>query len=96
MGTISKANKLKISIHSEKGGKHKTPHVHIEQVGQYEASVSIADQVILAGNLPAGIKTTFLAWVKANSEELMNYWNETNADNPNLKPIANRIPNFKP
>lgn len=55
-------------------GKHHTPHFHATYQ-EYEASFSIEDIGIIAGELPARQRRLVEAWTELHQDELKAAWN---------------------
>lgn len=53
--------------------KHNQPHIHAEYA-EFEASIAIADGVVLSGELPASKLKLVQAWVEIHREDLMANW----------------------
>ena len=53
--------------------RHKAPHVHAKYQGQ-DASFSIVDGELLAGEIPAAKARLVQAWIEIHREELMADW----------------------
>ena len=70
---LGKENGIEFIVHSNEKN-HARPHIHAKY-GEYEISIAIDDQEVLAGNLPK--KNTKIAqnWVKTHKNELMEEWN---------------------
>ena len=70
---IGQENGIKFVVHSNEKN-HARPHIHAEY-GEYEVSIAIDNQEVLAGNLPK--KNIIIAqnWVKEHQKELMEEWN---------------------
>lgn len=64
--------------------KHHLPHVHAEY-GEYEASFSIEDGVILAGNFPKNKTKLVQAWIEIHKEDLFVDWKLAVAGEPVFK-----------
>lgn len=52
---------------------HNTPHFHAKYA-EFEASISLPDGEILAGNLPKKQLRLVQAWVELHKDELMANW----------------------
>jgi len=57
---------------------HSRPHVHVWYSGD-EASISIADGVVLAGSLPRPILALALQWLTKNREGALQAWTDIKA-----------------
>ena len=53
--------------------KHSLPHIHAEY-GEYEASITIDDGLVLSGNLPAAKLKLVQAWIEIHREDLLANW----------------------
>ena len=53
--------------------EHKLPHIHVEYQ-DYNASVSIPEGKILAGNFPNDKMKLVQAWIKIHKDELLADW----------------------
>ena len=53
--------------------QHKLPHLHA-RFAEFEASISIADAEVLAGELPRKPLRLVQAWVELHRDELMTDW----------------------
>lgn len=53
--------------------RHKVPHVHAKYQGQ-EASFSIMDGALLAGEIPPAKAKLIQAWIEIHYEELLADW----------------------
>ena len=73
MPTLSCFYGIIISMHQEDGTQHHTPHIHVE-CGEHEASISLDDITILAGELPKNKLRLVEAWIEIHKEDLMNNW----------------------
>ena len=61
---------------------HSLPHIHAKYA-EFEASVSIADGEILAGELPRKQLRLVQAWIELRHDELMADWElAVNGENP--------------
>ncbi|ALO46428.1 DUF4160 domain-containing protein [Pseudohongiella spirulinae] len=54
-------------------GEHPPPHFHV-YYGEYQASVAIADLVIIHSNLPTRQLRLVKAWAELHRDELMANW----------------------
>ena len=52
---------------------HNPPHVHVVRT-DFEAWVSIGDQIVFEGEIPARFRREALDWIAANAEMLMTEW----------------------
>jgi hypothetical protein len=52
---------------------HNPPHFHVEY-GEYEASITIIELMLLEGNLPSRILGYVVEWASMHKQELMNNW----------------------
>lgn len=73
-GQIGFQNGIKFIVHTIEQN-HVVPHIHAEY-GEHQISISIADQKILAGNLPKKQQKIAQAWVKEHREELFSKWSD--------------------
>lgn len=55
------------------GNRHSLPHIHA-RYGDYEASISIIDGEILAGEIPRKQLRLVQAWIELRRDELMANW----------------------
>lgn len=73
-GQIGVKNGVKFIVHTIEQN-HVVPHIHAEY-GEYNISISILDQKILAGNLPKKQQKIAQMWVKEHREELLSKWSD--------------------
>ena len=66
---------------------HAPPHFHAKY-GNFSAIFEIKTGELLEGNLPRRAVRLVQDWVELHQLELINNWNESLKDNPNIKPIA--------
>ena len=59
-------------VHTNEGN-HAIPHVHAEY-GEFNVSISLIDQAILAGNIPKKQSELAQNWVSAHKDELLTKW----------------------
>lgn len=84
MPTISMFYGVLILMYFYDNKKHHLPHVHAEY-GEYEASFSIEDGVILAGNFPKNKTKLVQAWIEIHKEDLFVDWKLAVAGEPVFK-----------
>ncbi len=73
MPTISMFFGIVIYMYCYDNERHKAPHVHAKYQGQ-DASFSIVDGELLAGEIPAAKTRLVQAWIEIHREELMADW----------------------
>lgn len=73
MPTISAFFGIVIYMYCFDNERHKTPHIHARYQGQ-DASVSIVDGELLAGDIPVTKARLVQAWIEIHREELMADW----------------------
>ena len=71
-GRIGSEKGVKFIVHTLEQN-HVVPHVHAEY-GEYQISIAIEDQKILAGNLPPKQQKIAQQWVKEHREALLSKW----------------------
>lgn len=71
---VGETNGIKFSVRTNEGN-HVIPHVHAEY-GEYQVSIAIETQEILAGNLPKKKHAEAKKWVLDHKEELLNKWKD--------------------
>lgn len=71
-GKVGSQYGVKFIVHSVEQN-HVVPHIHAEY-GEYQISIAIADQKILAGNLPQKQQKVAQQWVREHREELLSKW----------------------
>ena len=71
-GRVGSEKGVKFIVHSIEQN-HVVPHVHAEY-GEYQISIAIEDQRILAGNLPNKQQKIAQQWVKEHREDLLSKW----------------------
>jgi hypothetical protein len=72
MPTVKDFGGYKITLYAE---DHNPPHVHV--IGpDFQAKVRIADSEVFAGAIPPRHRREALSWISANTERLMERWNE--------------------
>lgn len=69
---IGNSQGISFIIHKNEAN-HSIPHVHATY-GEFEISISILDQKVLAGNLPKKNEKIAIQWVRENKESLLNRW----------------------
>ncbi len=67
---------VSIIIYSEKGAKHKKPHVHAIYC-EHEASIDLSGNV-LAGKLPNKQLKSVVKWIKSHQHYLYTRWYKKN------------------
>ena len=72
MPVISLFYGIIVRMYNEKGGQHKTPHIHAEYAG--EEVVVALDGTILEGGLPKGKMKLLLAWMELHYDDLEANW----------------------
>ena len=72
MPTLSMFYGIIIRMHSERGGKHKLPHIHA-LYGKDEIVLSLTGDV-LEGNFPGKQLKLLLAWTALHEDELEANW----------------------
>ena len=73
MPTISMFYGIVIYLYFYDNERHKTPHIHAKYQGQ-DASISIVDGGVLAGEIPQGKLRLVQAWIELHKDELMADW----------------------
>jgi len=73
MPTISMFYGIIISLYYYDDERHKTPHIHAKYQGQ-DASFSILDGSVLAGEIPAAKTRLVQAWIEIHRESLLADW----------------------
>ena len=73
MPTISMFYGIVIYLYSFDNERHKLPHIHARYQGQ-DASFSIIDGSILAGEINKGKAKLVQAWIEIHSEALLADW----------------------
>lgn len=73
MPTISMFFGIIISMYFEIKEKHHLPHIHVRYQGM-QASISLADGSLLAGDIPAKQLRMVQVWIDLHQEELMADW----------------------
>lgn len=73
MPTISMFYGIVIYLYFFDDVRHRQPHIHAKYQGQ-EASFSIADGTVLAGEIPGGKARLVQAWIEIHREDLMADW----------------------
>lgn len=71
-GCVGRIDGLKFEIRTDEG-KHKRPHLHAKYA-EHEISISIADGVILKGNLPPKQSRLASEWVQTHKDKLIGEW----------------------
>ncbi|MBS3937205.1 MAG: DUF4160 domain-containing protein [Peptococcaceae bacterium] len=73
MPTISMFYGIVISLYFFDNVRHNTPHIHAKFQGQ-DASFSILDGSVLAGELPVAKTRLVQAWIEIHRESLLADW----------------------
>ena len=73
MPTISMFYGIVIYLYFYDDERHKTPHIHAKYQGQ-DASVSIIDGEVLAGDIPKAKLRLVQAWIEIHNESLLADW----------------------
>ena len=73
MPTISMFYGIVIYLYFYDDERHKTPHIHAKYQGQ-DASISIIDAEVLAGNIPKVKLRLVQAWIEIHRESLQADW----------------------
>ena len=73
MPTISMFYGIVIYLYFFDNERHKSPHIHARFQGM-EASFSILDGAVLAGDIPAAKAKLVQAWIEIHREELVADW----------------------
>ena len=73
MPTISMFYGIIISLDLYDNERHKSPHVHAKYQGQ-DASFSILDGALLAGEIPVAKLRLVQAWIEIHRESLLADW----------------------
>lgn len=73
MPVISMFYGILIRIYALDQDKHKSPHIHAKY-NEYEASISIDEGEILAGELPRKQLRLVQAWIELHRDELFANW----------------------
>jgi len=73
MPTISMFYGIIICLYLYDDERHKLPHIHARYQGQ-QASFSILDGAILAGEIPASKIKLVQAWIEIHKEDLLADW----------------------
>jgi hypothetical protein len=73
MPTISMFFGIVIYMYFYDNERHQLPHVHAKYQGQ-DATFSIADGALIAGEIPAAKAKLVQAWIEIHREELMADW----------------------
>lgn len=73
MPTISMFYGIIISLYFFDDQRHNVPHIHAKYQGQ-DASFSILDGSILAGEIPVSKKRLVQAWIEIHRESLLANW----------------------
>lgn len=71
-GRVGSEKGVKFIVHTLEQN-HVVPHVHAEY-GEYQISIAIEDQKILAGNLPRKQEKIAQRWVKDHQADLFAKW----------------------
>ena len=72
MPTLSMFYGIIIRMQSEKGGKHRVPHIHC-LYGDDEIVMSL-DGEVLEGSIPANKLKLIVAWISLHEDELRANW----------------------
>ena len=73
MPVISMFHGILIRMYTLDTQQHNLPHLHA-RFAEFEASISIADAEVLAGELPRKPLRLVQAWVELHRDELMTDW----------------------
>ncbi|MCK0509354.1 DUF4160 domain-containing protein [Aromatoleum anaerobium] len=73
MPTISMFYGIIISLYFYDDQRHKLPHIHAKYQGQ-DASFSILDGSVLAGEIPVAKARLVQAWIEIHRESLLADW----------------------
>lgn len=73
MPTISMFYGIIVYMYFFDDERHKQPHIHARYQGQ-EASFSIIDSTVLAGEIPASKTKLVQAWIEIHREALLADW----------------------
>ncbi len=73
MPTISMFYGIIISLYFFDDERHKSPHIHAKYQGQ-DASFSILDGAVLAGEIPVAKLRLVQAWIEIHRESLLADW----------------------
>jgi Domain of unknown function (DUF4160) len=73
MPTISMFYGIVIYLYFYDDERHKTPHIHAKYQGQ-DASISIIDAEVLAGDIPKVKLRLVQAWIEIHRESLQADW----------------------
>ena len=73
MPNISMCYGISIRIYLLDNRHHNLPHIHA-RYAEFEASISVIDGEILAGNLPRKQLRLVQAWIELRRDELMADW----------------------
>ena len=65
---------IKFIVHSNESN-HTVPHIHAEY-GEFNVSITIDDQKVLAGNLPNHKLKAAQDWVRVHKHSLIREWND--------------------
>lgn len=72
MPALSSFYGIVVRMQSEKGGRHKVPHIHAIY-SEYEIVVAL-DGNILEGNFPNKQEKILIAWMAIHEKELYDNW----------------------
>lgn len=73
MPTISRFYGIIVSIHTEVGGKHHTPHVHATS-GDKQAVYDFNGNTLGGSSLPSREHKLMVAWIELHKAELEKAW----------------------
>jgi hypothetical protein len=73
MPVISMFYGILVTIYYEDNNRHNKPHIHVRYQGK-NASLSIEDGTILAGDFPPKQLRLVLAWIEIHKDELLADW----------------------
>ena len=71
-GQVGHKDGIKFIVHTMEQN-HAVPHIHAEY-GEYQISIALEDQKILAGNLPKSKQQIAQRWVRDHKDELYSKW----------------------
>lgn len=74
-GEIFYEDGIKYFMNSKESGNHHEPHIHIDYRHEHEASLSLRNGTILAGNLPSKVYKKAKNKILTNQRVLFEYWN---------------------
>lgn len=74
-GVVCEEGQLRYVMHSGEAGKHHLPHVHVHTTShEFEASISIQDGQVLAGNLPPKLLKKARKKISEDRDFFLNCW----------------------